>query len=805
MTRILRIGAILLAGVALLAAAGLFALQLAISRGVFTAQLDSALERATGRRITYRALDVRFGLMPRVALDDAIIANAPGGTQPHFASIRRFEVTLALLPLIGGRVEIDSLLLSGAEILLERDAEGRSNWIFAAGGEASSSSAGLSIEAVDIESSRILLPGGPIAAVEIDRLQMARDAPEDPVELRGRIRLDGEPLSITAELGRESDGVVPLEATIAGEGLTLRLQGSWPRGAEVPHWSLALEAEGDGAAVQRWAARFGQSIPALGPLSLSAHLAPGDPWPSISALTLRIGATDLGAVLPGLRIARAELRAESFDAPATISAQGWRGSADLGLHAQLPSPRRMLAEETLPIEARLTSGRARLDLSGPVRRDLDLAGAVFEARLTTPDLALLGPLAGTDLPRLSNVSARARLAGLATNRLRFEGLNVTAEALEATGDLTVTLAPRLALQGQLSARRLDLDALSVGARAAGPRRGAVTRVIPDIPLPVELLRRLDASLRLAVTQLTAGGATWRDLTGTVALAGGRLTVDPLAVVTPGGAVGGRLQIDAATATPSASLRLDSRSRGLDLAALRRAFGIPAGFQGNAEVALDLRGQGATTQALAATLAGDVGIAMVGGRFTGASALRIGPDLIRALLPRGTPAGGVALRCLAVRLSAEGGVAHSEVLLLEGEFGRIDGSLALNLRNETVAARLLPDIRLMGVTVRAPVTIGGTLAEPRIGVDPGAALAHVIGDAVANRLWRSSTVEFLRGVTGSTPQGGDCGPALTLARLGRAGTMPEAAATPIPLVPREIQGTAQEVVRGIGSLLGGRRR
>ena len=130
------------------------------------------------------------------------------------------------------------------------------------------------------------------------------------------------------------------------------------------------------------------------------------------------------------------------------------------------------------------------------------------------------------------------------------------------------------------------------------------------------------------------------------------------------------------------------------------------------------------------------------------------------------------------------IAQSQILLVEGEFGRIDGSLAVNLRNETLAARLLPDMRLMGVIVRTPVTTRGTLAVPRVGVEPGAALAQLVGDTVANRLWRSSAIEFLRGATGSTSPGGDCAAALTLARLGRAGRMPEAAATPIRPLARD---------------------
>lgn len=803
MKRGLRTIALTLLGLVLLAGAATIALQVAIGRGSFSGEIDTALERATGRTVTHGAVSVHFGLRPRIAMADATIANIPGGSRPEFARIGRLEVTLELLPLLAGRVEIDSLLLADADIILERDAEGRGNWRFGAGGGATAAG-GLSIAAVDIESSRIRLPAQPISTIDVQSLRLARDEPEDPLALEGRIRLDGEALTIAAHLGPEADGAMPLQATIEGDGLRASLHGAWPRGLADPGWSLAMEASADAAAAQRLARRFGQTLPPVASVSLAAHIGPGAPMPTVSALTLRIGATDLATLLPGLRLAQAELRAANFDAPATIAAHGQRGTTDLALAATLPSLRRLAAwtaEQTLPVEAVLTSGRARLALSGPVRRDADLAASVFEARLTTPDFALLGPVLGVGLPRVTGVTAQARLGGLFTRELRFDALTVSADALEMTGDLAVTLAPRLAFRGGLAARRIDLDAL--GGAAPAPRPRATTRVIPDIPLPLDTLQGADAALRLSATQLVAGGTVWRDARGTLALTNGRLVLDPLQVTTPGGAVGGRAVLDAAARPPRVELRLDSR--GLDLAALRRAFGVPAGFDGSAELAIDLRGQGTTSRAIAASLSGQAGVAMVGGRFTGATALRIGPDLARLLLPRGTPAGGVTLRCLALRLSAEQGVVQSEAMLMEGDFGRIDGNIALNLRDETVAARLLPDISLMGVTVRAPVVIGGTLAEPRIGVEPGAALARVLGDTVANRLWRSSTVEFLRDATGSGPAGGACGPALTLARLGRAGPMPAPGATPIPLIPREIQGTAQDVVRGIGGLLGGRRR
>jgi hypothetical protein len=153
-------------------------------------------------------------------------------------------------------------------------------------------------------------------------------------------------------------------------------------------------------------------------------------------------------------------------------------------------------------------------------------------------------------------------------------------------------------------------------------------------------------------------------------------------------------------------------------------------------------------------------------------LRLGPDLVGLLLP-GAPQEGLDLRCLAIRIEAEDGMARSTALLAETSAGRIEGVAAVNLGTEALAARLLPDVTLFGVRVRAPVGIGGTLGAPRVGVEPGRALTQVIGDTVANRLWRDPTVEWLRGRAGGTTPAGDCASQLRLARFGADGPAPSA--------------------------------
>jgi hypothetical protein len=347
-------------------------------------------------------------------------------------------------------------------------------------------------------------------------------------------------------------------------------------------------------------------------------------------------------------------------------------------------------------------------------------------------------------------------------------------------------------------QRLDLDALTDGAAPRG--RTDPRRVIPDLALPVQGLRGFDAALALSVQALRAGGLDWRGVETRLALQAGRATVQPFAATIPGGRISGSLTLDGAASPPATALSLRSEGTGIDLAALGRALGRGgAVLAGPAEIALELRGRGATLRGVAATLTGEAGLAVVEGSLAWAQMLRVGPDLGRALLGAGAPVQEGALRCVALRLSAEAGLVQSQALLVEGAFGRIEGSLALNLRDETLAARLLPDLTVLGgLTLRPPVSIGGTLAAPRVGVEPAAALAQVIGDTVANRLWRSSTVEWLRGSGRGPAPSGTCEAELRLARLDRPGRPPQPMAATVPLVPRELQGAArgaQDAVEG----------
>lgn len=817
-----------LAALLLLAAGGIVALTVALDAGALTPRLVAAIEGATGRAATLGAVSLRPGLTPRVSAADVTLANIEGGSRPEMARIRRLEASLALLPLLRGEVEFGRIAIEGADILLERNAAGTPNWVFArpaapvaaapAPAPAQARPARrLAIADIIVTDSRATLPDPRLGTVTLAEARLSGFGGAAPARIAARASLQGTALAL--------EGESPLPPP---EGAP------WPVKFSVTAGANRIGAEGNALGDLTVTAALPEPA-ALLPLlrAVAPGVAPPPVLPPFEArIALRagfqpgrieatLGAADLAALLPGLALTRATLAMDAPDRPAQILIEGRKEALPFRATLGLDAPAALLpgaAEAPVALRLLAEAGGARLTAQGRVARPRAREGLAFDVTFAAPDIMALAPFFPGP-PPLGEVSGQARIeAATLAGPFRVASFRIASAPLAAEGALTLRPGRPLGIEGRIAASRIDIDTLARRGAAAAPASAPAPapaaapaappaagerRVIPDMPLPLAVPRAYRGRLDLSAETLRVDGADWRALRGTVEFRDDALRIAPFAATTPGGPVRGEMALDARADPPRLAFALRSEGRGVDLGAIQRARGAPAGLEGRAEVAVELEGRGATLRGVAATLSGEVGLAMVEGRVAGGGRLAIGGELLALLLP-GQPQGGVPIRCFALRLSADDGIARSEALLLETAAGRIDGVLALNLKDETIAARLLPDVRIAGISVRAPIGVGGTFAEPRIGVDPARAVSRVIGDTVANRLWRNSTVEWMRGQAGGAAPAGDCGAARRLARMGADGPVPPPAAV-VPGVPRELQGTTQDILRGLGGLLGGGRR
>src|SRR5260370_120872 len=126
--RLIRILLIGMAAVVLLLAATIIYV-MSIDFDGYRPLLAAQVKAATGHDIAIGGhLDLKLSLTPTLAVNDVRVANTPGFSRPDMATIARLEAQIALLPLLSRRLQIERFMLTGADIALETDAQGRGNW-----------------------------------------------------------------------------------------------------------------------------------------------------------------------------------------------------------------------------------------------------------------------------------------------------------------------------------------------------------------------------------------------------------------------------------------------------------------------------------------------------------------------------------------------------------------------------------------------------------------------------------------------------------------------------------------------------
>ena len=363
--------------------------------------------------------------------------------------------------------------------------------------------------------------------------------------------------------------------------------------------------------------------------------------------------------------------------------------------------------------------------------------------------------------------------------LALRGLQVSAPLGDLAGDVAVTATPRPALRGTLVSTRLDADALRAmlasdsgpapshpplplagEGRGEGqpPKPATAPHVFSSAPLPWHLLRGADADLQLSVATLHAGGADYHNGAGHLGLSDGALNLSPFAITAPEGPIALSASANARAEPPPAALAL--QSSGFSIDSLLQALGLPSGSSGAAELDVAVHATGDSPHALAASLTGHVGVALVNGAIANADlAAALGGPLKSAGLGL-EPGGQSAVRCLALRLNAQSGQVTVAALKLDTSRLLLEGSGTVDLATETLVLQLRPLLRLGGAGVVAPLRVDGSLLRPAVAMESPSGEPGRSGITIG-------------GVSGPAE---DCGPELTAARDGRPGPMPTAVAS-----------------------------
>jgi uncharacterized protein involved in outer membrane biogenesis len=764
-SRPLRIGLIAVGAVIVVGAASVAIVITRFDPDAYKPDIVAAVKRATGRDLALNgAITLKPSLWPTIQVADVTFANPPGFSRPQMASLQGMELQLGLIPLLSGRFEIDRLALIRPDILLETDAAGHPNWQLTpevspsapAGSQSpGKSAAGHAPTAVSVASVRIQdgILGyrddrtNRLTTLGLARLEASAASPDSPLHLDADVNYNRTAFSVTGDTGsltRLQDPAAtspwPVKLTLTVGAAKISADGSLTQPLQGKGYALAVSGTvPDVSALTPLLQGF--VPPPLHDVSFAAKIADkGGPLPEFSALTLHVGASDLGARVQGLTLDHLDIAAAAADQPAKADAVGKFDGQPLTftattgpLAALLPGAK----PSPFPVDATVQVAGATASAKGTVADAQALTGANLVVAAQIPDLSALSALARRPLPAIKQIAFQATLSdaqGGFRNGVTLHGLSLTDTAGDLSGDVTIGLTPKPSLTAKLQSKRIDLDVLqaaidqtpssssspppAAGAQSEAPqaRPKRDERLFSDQPIPFDLLRTADADLTLAIADVRSGGADYKAIDTHAVVTDGKLAVNPFAAELPGGHLTGSISADATQKAPPVHIVL--HAPGLAVKTLLEATHQPSFATGNLEVYADLRGTGDTPRAIAAALDGSLGLAMAGGTIDNRLLGSVLGKLMNTLnaLDLVGKGGDSTLRCFGLRMTAEHGIGTIRPLALSSSLLTMTGAGTVNLGAETVAMMLAPQARIAGTAVVIPVSVDGPIRDPAVNVN-----------------------------------------------------------------------------------------
>ncbi len=693
--RAVKIAVYSLAAVVALLVLALIAIVVFVDPNDFRDDLEQMVETRTGRELTLEG-DLKLSVFPWLALElgPASLGDAPGFGPEPFIAIRHARVGVRVLPLLRGQIEVGAVRLEGARVRLITDAQGRDNWADLGAASQEESAAGTAaptalptIAALTIQDAAITMEDRQANTRQTVRdfsLQTGRLASGEPFKLDTEFVLDPAPSSsvkvhgvatVIADLERNAHRLTEpvIDITVSGQG--------YPKdGVPVRVRAVSLQADIsqqlyrlEGAQVEsRWR---GVGFPADG-------------------VALALTAQDLNANLEQQTLELTGLNLRAGDAVFTGALRG---------------------EEIL--DAPRLSGQLKLAPVSP---------------------RTLLPQFGVALPQTSDPKVLQQLSftgALAATSRSVELQNVDLRLDDSTlrGSLGIADFDSQALRFDLDIDRINVDRYLEPAPAepkSGEKQAGKAAPEAPTPLPIEMLRTLNARGELRIGEAVFGGMTFSKLRLGVNARDGRVRFHPSEASMYGGRYQGDIRIDATGA--AAQVALNERIEGVDFAPLFKDLFETERVSGQGNATVKLLGLGRDTQELMNSFDGEVGFKVVNGALEGAD-LWYEIRRARALLKqRPIPERTGAVRTPFTALTASGvmkdGVLRSQDLNASMQYLRVTGEGLVDLPKSAIDYRLLATVLKIPrdstegaelqdlVDAQIPVRVTGALSDPKVRPD-----------------------------------------------------------------------------------------
>ncbi len=656
------------AGLVVIVVAAMVLATILIDPNDYKDDITKAVRDKTGRELVFQG-DLKLSVFPWIGVSTGGItfSNAPGFDQQNMFSLKSANVSLKLLPLLSGSVELNNVDVVDLQLYLMRNKKGITNWSDLTGDKndtAQSSAAQHKEESAAVGSKELKLS---VAGVDIqnakivwdDKMENVRQAVDDcDISVEGFA--PGSPFKFSVHVTASSTKPeVKADINVSGEA---KISGDFKQ-IGVKDLAVIVDAAGKAVPGGKAQVKFG------------------------SAATVDM--VKDSALIENLVLEAYGMKAEGGLKAAGLTSSNLNFSGDISV----PAFNLKSTLEQMAMEIKTTDSKALTS----VGMNFNFAGTKTSAEIKD----LLVNLDETVIKGLFSFANPDRP-------------NIVADVNVDKIDVDRYLPPKEENKGE--------------SKAAGTSGKTDTGTEKQELIPVELLRKLTLKADLNVKQLIASKAKLSDIVVSARAKDGVLTVKPAALNVAKGAFTSTTVVDARGKLPAMSVV--ASLTGLDGEVLANEMTGESSFAGKVNFNTSLNTVGNDLKTIYANLDGNLGFKMLDGYVSGFDILYMAGDAFSVLTggvfgkrdSKKTEFGEVSATA-----TIKKGVADNRDLLMKSPLLRASGEGTLDLNSMMVDYAL--DAKIVGtlegqggkgmkdlVGLTVPVTVKGAVADPSIMVD-----------------------------------------------------------------------------------------
>jgi hypothetical protein len=656
------------------------------------------VKNATGRDLRMGGeIELAIGLTPALVVNGVGFQNVPWASHPNMVNIKRFEMQVALIPLLFGHIEVKRFVAIQPEVFIERHPSGQWN------------------------------------------TQMGRDAKERaPTEKERPERW----LSLFYFRDMEiTGGRLICEDHQSGRSHTLVLNTFRARAAKP---ETAVEVSLEGAYEQSAVSLEGTTGP------LAALFKKDKAWP------LKVQGKLAGNAFSAQGAIRDVFGGKGLQMSLEVGGRSLRKASQLAAVSGVPElgPFHLSGEisnlegpwRVRNIEAHVgTEGLVKLHLTGAVRIPVGRRGVSLRFTAKGRDVANLERITKRSLPLRGpfEISGRAVVCG--SKKYTFSDLKVRHEHMDFDGRADIDVSKRIpSIKAVLRSKKMDLRPLMAqeGRKRVRPPRTTMHRVFSREPLHFDLLRQANGKVRLHAERALLPRLALTSVELDVIIQDGCLTARQFKGHAGGGTVEGFF--DLLRHGKSAKMAMEMALRHVDVGKMLSQLKAKRVLEGDLDADIDLQSSGGSVAELMARLNGRTCVSMGTGRirkeYVRLLEADLGAGVSRLFTADGEDSEYTEFNCFVSGFHIEEGLAEVTALVLDTDHTSVIGQGKINLKTEELDLSLKPfhkkgiKTELLGTfnlsfgELAKPFNLTGTLADPTFALDPAQA-AITFGKAV----------------------------------------------------------------------------